>query len=887
MPQAGRLRDMTGGFDVDDSAVIDENIVYIEGLVQVDHYLRSDAIQPGVIYLIWSDGGLSFNLPDALQTEGTIQRANGTTLATSTQATDRMVPGDEVTWGGAALGGFAVGTKYYVEKLSSGQVALHSTRDRALRGQSGTRINSGNNGIVSGTQRTITLAAGPRHQPKFGSVLENPIIFTEGSDARPQGQDNYNDSNNPSRFQSGGITFENMMWKSIVPNQDRSDFDIAPNARPTFINCRFECLQQYSHFASPHMQATNLIFDSNFYSENQNNRIIDIAARIPEPKGFTLQPSGNDLRVLGAFLEDFDTSDPSTALRMSNLSGIAGIEIDSFNPNGPNLSDPALALKVIFLIDPAGVIRKRTTGGSVFIYRSVRLSPGSAEISDLTRTIVDTTDAGHHDPGTKTGTGASGFNYELLSHSGISATDYTTFSNYEAITVSPFYRKKRQAFTIDIAPAVAGTVQNIGLELVRETYPNGTNFALSQTAPTTATTLEHIYEGFKRWEVASVANMTAFSRTDSVCTIEEGYLKFADNINVVLDIQATDLFAFNDATDTVTIKIGSTLTAGSNDLLGIQVGGTGAIRAGTGQTLPSTILFRTATGGNSVLRLTGLDTQAKTALFRANGELVGSVITGTTTATINATQDESSAGMVLASYRRGYIQQLLPLDLSAGGSFTRNLEPMFELRDFDDRGVFYSDRISSLSDFVFGQEPVPGSNPVVQRPACTVRVGNEQWQLRSLSSSYFEALWTEGGLRYLARGGQQINFFSFSSYLGAEFALPPGTKITRRATGDVSATILSTIYVREGEDLFVSEQANLQVQLNGIKSQDEFASAIWQGRVDIPNAATGSALAALRQVLAVTAGEAEVNGSTWSFKDGAGNVALTINVDPNGSRALP
>ena len=204
--------------------------------------------------------------------------------------------------------------------------------------------------MVGGTQRTVTLNAGIRNQPKFGSVLENPIIFTEGSDARPQGQDNYNDANNPSRFQSGGITFENMIWKSIVPNQDRSDFDVAPDARPTLIDCRFECLQQYNHLASPNLNMTRVIFDSGFYSADQGQRVIDIAARIPEPQGFTLQPPGNDVRVLAAFLADY--SGPADALRLSNMSGLAGIELDKFNPNGPNLSDTALALKVVFLIDP-------------------------------------------------------------------------------------------------------------------------------------------------------------------------------------------------------------------------------------------------------------------------------------------------------------------------------------------------------------------------------------------------------------------------------------------------------------------------------------------------------------------------------------------------------
>ena len=699
MPQAGRLRDMTGGFDVDDSAVIDENIIYIEGLVQVDHYLREDAIQPGVIHLIWSGGGLSFNLPDALQTEGTIANANGTTLATSSDATARMVPGDEVTWGARAMGGFSIGTKYYVEKLTAGQVALHATRAAALLGRSNTRINTQNSGIISGTHPTITLAAGPRHQPKFGSVLENPIIFSEGSDARAQGQDNYNDANNPSRFQSGGITFENMIWKSIVPNQDRSDFDIAPAARPTFINCRFECLQQYSHFASPHMQATNLIFDSNFYSAGQNSRVIDIAARIPEPNGFTLQPTGNDLRVLGTFLADYTS--PSDALRMSNLSGIAGIEIDPFNPNGEDLSDTALALKVIFLIDPAGVIAKRTNGGSVFIYRSIHIDTGGEEASDLAVTTIDPTQAGHHDPATKTGTGSAAYDFEVLSHSGISATNYTTFNSYRVIHASPLYRKKHRDFTIALAPPTAGFTQQIGLELTRETYPNGVNFALSETAPTVAANLEQAYELVKRFEVA---NPKAFDQTKSICIMQEGYLRFADDIDVVLDANATAPFAFDDDDDIVTIKIDG-LTAGTNDLLGIEVGGTGTITAPAGQSLPPGILYRTKTGGNALVRLTGLDTQAKTALFTSAGALVDSVKTGSATANIAVSQAEAGAGMTIVTYRRGYIESSLPVDLSAGGEFTITFEPLYELRDFDNRSTYYADRLSTLSRFVFGQDP--------------------------------------------------------------------------------------------------------------------------------------------------------------------------------------
>ena len=473
----------------------------------------------------------------------------------------------------------------------------------------------------------------------------------------------------------------------------------------------------------------------------------------------------------------------------------------------------------------------------------------------------------------------------MLSHSGISSTDYTTFSDYRVIHASPLYRKAHRDFSIALAPTEAGHIQDIGLELTRERYPNEVNFALSAQAPEEAATLETLYELVKRYEVA---NPKAFSQTESIAIISEGgYVRFADNINVVLDTQATEAFAFDDSTDTATIKISGNLSTGSNDLIGIQVGGTGTISAGTNQTLPIGVLYRTKTGGNAVVRINGLDTNAKTALFTSAGALVDSVKTGVTSAVFNVSQDEAGTGMVMATYRRGYIHSLLPLDLSAGGSFTRNFEPLFELRDFDGRSVFYEDRLSTLSDFVFGIENVPGSNPVTTRPTCLIRVGNEQWQLRSLSSTYFQALWSEDGLRYLARGGQQINFFSFSSYLGAEFGLSPGNRVTRKAPGDTSATILSTIYVAPGEQLFNSTDANAQVQLNGIKSQDEFASAIWQGRVDTANAQAGSALAEVRVMRAVLGGEADVNGSTWTFKDSAGRGALTINVDDNGGRRLP
>ena len=883
MPAAGRLRDMTGGNDVFDQYEVDEGVVEIEGLVEVDHYMRRDAIKPGILYRCWSNGGLSFNLADAQATEGTVANANGASLIVNpSQAYNRFVSGDEVTIGARTLGDLTQGNTYYVERGNTGnnEMFLHTSRQNALLGRSSTRVSSNNNGIISGTPPTINLAAGPRDQGKFGSNAEDPILIYEATDAYAYQSDNYNDDSKPSRLQAGAITFENMIWRSTLPNQDRSDFDIAPAARPTFINCRLSCLQQYSHFASPHMTWRDSIFDSNFYSTDQGQRVLDIAAKIPVPEGFTLQPRGNDLRVLGVFLDDVTETNPlANFLRLDNLSGIRNLEVSTFNPNGASLTPTQIALKGVALYNPAGVIGRTNGNGSQFIFRSIHFDTGGETIHDTTQTIVDPTQAGHLDPTTKTGTGNSSLDFSLISHGAVSTQTYTEFDSYEAIHTSPLYRKRRLAFTIDKSPSVAGHVQNIGMELVREQYPNGVNFALKASPPTEAESLEDIYDLYKRFEVS---NPTAFSRNESIALIQEGYIKFADNVSVVLDSQATDAFAFDDSTDTVTIKAEGVLATGSNDLLGIEVGGTGTITPGLNQTLPRGILYRTKTGGNAVLNLTGLDTQAKTALFTSTGALVGSVITGTATSTIEISQDEAGTGMVLASYRRGYIEQLLPLDLSAGGAYTRNLEPMFEIRDFDDRGVFYSDRLSTLSDFVFGQENVPGSDPVTQRPSCVIRVGNEQWQLRSLSSTYFNALWSEDGLRYLARGGRQINFFSYSSYLGAEFSLPPGTKITRRAPGDTSATILSTIYVRSGEQLFVSSDANASVQLNGIKSQDEFATAIWGGRVDIANAPAGSALASFRIVKAVLAGAADINGSTYTFRDDNGTAALTATVSHTG-----
>ena len=887
MPQAGRLRDMTGGDDVVDQYEIDEGTVDIEGLLEIDHYLRRSAFTPGVLYRCWAGGGISFNLPDALATEGTVANANGASLIVNpSQAYNRFVSGDEVTVGARTLGDLTQGSTYYVERGNTGnnEMFLHPSREQALRGLSSTRVSSNNNGIISGTPPTINLAAGPRDQGKFGSNSESPIMIFEGPDAHAFGSDNYNDDDSPSRFQSGAITFENLDWRSTLPNQDRSDFDIAPSARPTFIDCRMSCLQQFSHFASPNMTWRNSIFDSNFYSRDQGQRVLDIAAKIPVPEGFTLQPGGNDLRVLGVFLDDIGAVNPlSSFLRLDNLTGIRNIEMSNFNPNGANLTPTGIALKGIALYNPAGVIGRVNGNGSQYIFRSISFNTGAEVIHSTTRTDVTPTQAGHLDPATKTKTGADSLAFDVISHGAVSQQAYTEFDSYEVIHVSPFYRKNRTLFTIDKSPAVAGTVQSIGLPLVREQYPNGTNFTLSTDAPTEAETLEDIYELAKRYEVA---NPAAFARDKSIAIMEEQYVRFADDIDVVLDSQATDAFAFNDSTDTVTIKAQGTLGTGDNDLIGLQVGGTGTIAAGENQTLPVGVLYRTKTGGNAVVRVTGLDTNARTALFTSAGALVDTVKEGVTTAVFNVSQAEAGAGMVMATYRRGYIHALLPLDLSAGGSLTRNFEPLTPITDFDSRGVFYSDRVSTSLQFTFGIETVQRGTPpaAVTRPTCLARIGNIQANLRTFSSTYFNSLWTEDGLRYLARGGIQINFGSFQSYLGAEMAFPAGTRAIRDLA-DTSATILSTIYVLEGEQIFeIVDQPSRQPQLNGVRSQDEFAAAIWSGRVDVPNARAGSALEALRAIEAVTAGESTVNGDVVSFKDGDGNIAVSRRVTGAGER---
>ena len=777
-----------------------------------------------------------------------------------------------------------MGNTYYVEFGNRGnnEMHLHATREQALRGLDSTRIDSGNNGIISGTPPTINLAAGHRDQGKFGSNSESPILIYEATDAHAFGADNYNSDSNVSRFQSGAITFENLLWRSTLPNQDRSDFDIAPAARPTFIDCRLECLQQYSHFASPNLNLIRTTFDSNFYSNDQGQRVLDIAAKIPVPDGFTLQPRGNDLRVLGVFLEDVTETNPlSKFLRLDDLTGIRNIEMSNFNPNGANLTPTQIALKGIALYNPAGVIGRVNGNGSQVIYRSIHLDSGGEEILDSTQTIVDTTEAGHADPNTKTATGTASLDFDVLSHSAISQQSYTEHDTYEALHTSLIYRKKLLRFTIDKSPSAAGTIQNFGLELVREQYPNGVDFAPSDTAPTSATDLEKLYELCKRYEVP---NPEAFARDQSIAIIEEGYIRFADGISVVLDRQATAPFAFDDGNDTVTIKTGNSIGTGSNDLLGIRVGGNGTISSPAGQTLPSGILYLTATGGNAVVSITQLDPEAKTALFTSTGALVGSVITGTTTATINVSQAEASAGMVLVTYRRGFIEQSIPLDLSAGGSITRNFEALYELRDFDGRSTFYADRLSTLSRFVFGQETVQRGTPpaAVTRPTMVAEVGNEQWSLRSFSSTMFNALWSEDGLRYLSRGGRAVEFGTFAGYLGAEMVFPPGVKLRRRDRSDSSATVLSTIFIREGEPLV--DESNGQVIINGVRDRDSLADALWNGRVDVPGAQAGSALFTLRGMDAVLTGDSDVNGSAITFKDSAGVAAVRKEVRPTGER---
>ena len=884
MAASGRLRDMTGGGNVVDQYEFDEGTVDIEGLLEIDHFLRRDAIKPGILYRCWAGGGISFDLAPAEATEGTMASANGTSIIVNpSQAYNRFVSGDEVTIGGRTLGDLTQGSTYYVEFGNRGnnEMHLHTTRENALLGRSSTRVSSNNNGLISGTPPTVNLAAGVRDQGNFGSNSEAPIIIVEMPDAHEFGQDNYNSDSNKSRFQNGAVSFTNALWRSNMPSNNRSDFDIAPDARPTLINCRLECLQQYNHFASRHLVLKDTTFDSNFYSADQNQQVIDFASTFDTiPDGFVLQPRGNNIRILGAFLTDLDGT-LNNFLRLDDLSGIGKIQISNFNPNGTNLTPTQLALKGVILNDPAGVITKVDAGGTMFIFRSIAFDTGPEVFHSTTNSIVTPNQAGHADPNPKTATGSSSLAFSVLSHGAQSVADYTTYSNYEVIHASPFYRKTRKLFTIDLAPTEAGHVQSIGLPLEREQYPNGVNFTLKDSPPTEAENLEDIYDLIKRYEVA---NPIAFARDKSIAIIQEGYIKCADDINVVFDNQAAQAFAFNDSTDTMTIKAAGALMTGDNDMLGLEVGGTGTITSPQGQTLPTGVLFRTKTGGNAVLNITGLDAAAKTALFTSTGALVGSVITGRTTATIEISQEDAGTGMVLATYRRGYIHQLLPLDLSSGGSFDRNLEPLFEIRDFDNRSVFYSDRISTLSDFQFGQETVTRNGAEVTRPTCIIRVGNEQWQFRSLSSSYFQALWSEEGLRYLARFGQQIDFFSYSSYLGAEFRLPPGNRIRRRTADATSATILSTIYVGEGEQLFDSTDADAAVQLNGIKSASEFSSAIWDGRVDIANAAPNSALAELRVVKAVLAGESEINGQTYTYKDDSGTAALTIISEPTGRR---
>ena len=166
----------------------------------------------------------------------------------------------------------------------------------------------------------------------------------------------------------------------------------------------------------------------------------------------------------------------------------------------------------------------------------------------------------------------------------------------------------------------------------------------------------------------------------------------------------------------------------------------------------------------------------------------------------------------------------------------------------------------------------------------TFEVGNEQVHLRSFMSTMYEALWSEEGLRYFARGGLQVNAGSFQSYLGAEMSFPPGVQLKRRARSDTSATILSTIYIREGEALI--DESNGSVQINGVRNQDETAAAIWGGRVSVADAPEGSALESIRSIEAVVAGSTTVNQDTFSFKDSKGRNAVVAGTDGEGGKTI-
>ena len=836
-----------------------QEITITGGLLQITGYLDANTVPPGYRIRCSGGGGLAFNCPDATATEITISSRVGAAILLGNGFAN-LIDGDAIEKDGD-LGDLDNATVYYVEKGSANTIYLHATRPQALAGQSGTRISAGT-GAVPADDGGVTLAAGRRDIGIIGDLDGAQVSLLEEDDAFAFKGDNYNDATEISRFQAGKITLRNLYFESLRPNgsdnASRSDFDIAPGAEPVFEDCILSTLSRYNHLAGANIRIDGLTFRNNTAAVN-DWAFEFTGSPSTTPQRLTIEPANRSVAVLGVFLTD------GVPAKFADLAGISQFQIGNFNPNGQSLTEAQINEKIVYLVNPAGDPAKRGSGGpgQLEIRRSVTLdfgaevaaTEGSCRLIPKSSNAPYTEDILHADA-----TGPHNFAETLSKRAAGGDQAYTDYNSYRYLKVSPHYRKASGDFTV-ASQASAGATQTITAALTRETYPNGSHFALSASAPASVADLDDLFEAIKRHEIA---NPKDGGEQVSLAVINaDGYIELADGFSLAFDASATQLTAWAAATETLTVKASATVAASANGLLGVQVSGSGAITS-TGADVTA-FLSKTASAQNSILAAAAAEAGVFLGLYGADGALIGSATTaaGSLSATFTATAAQSAAGCRLLASKVGFEPQVREIDLSAGGSRSETFGPLAQIQQFDGSASYDSAKVSSASRTVFNVSNLSDVK-------ATVEVANESLSALEFFATFASAAAsTANGRKYLAFGGTQPTALALFS--GDLISLPASVRIKRRASGNTSATVAASVIAGDGQTIL--DESNGSVQLTGGISLADFQQAIFANfDLDPEEAGTQSLAAKLLALGAVASQNATAIAALPSAAENAAQI---------------
>lgn len=832
------------------SRVAAQQVIQISGaLLQVTGRLDAGTVPPGWRIDCYSGGGLAFNLPDAAARDISIASRSGASLTLSAADWGAIVDGDALEKDGD-LGDLDNGTVYYAERAASPVIHLHATLAAALAGQSATRVSAGT-GAVPGGDGGLALAAGPRTIGRIGDADGPEVHILERADAHVFRGDNYNSASEICRFQAGRVTLENFYWESLRPNGsvniNRSDFDVAPGAEPILRRGEISTLAQFNHLASSLVRLEDVRFRNRTAAEGAWAFEVTAAFATP-PTGLSILPAGRAVSVLGAFLTD------GVPLKLGDLAGlytgpqssdVGGIEIGPFNPNGVTLTDAQVNAKIIWLVDPAGTPTKRTARGQIEIRRAVELDFGTeaAGTGGSCRLIPTDESPPYTADIVDQGAGPHLFPEVLQKRAAGGAVAYADWENYRWLKVSPSYRKATGTLAV-ATQSEAGRTQTVAAALTREIWPDGTAFALSASAPSAAADLEGLYEIIKRHELA---NPKDGGTGASLAVIDaDGYIALGADFSLVLSSTATDLSAWNAATETLTVKASAAVAAGSRGVPGIAASGTGAITtAGTVDT--AGILLKTASAQNTILTAVppaGRGAASKMALYGATGARIGAVasVSGSTASVeFRATAAQSAAGCRLVWYQPGFDPQVIALDLSAGGRVSAAFARAAKIAQLDGADSYDSESVSSVSSVAFDTTDLAA-------PLATLEVANEALSAIAAFST-FAAPTTAAAMKFYAFGGVPPR--PLASFTGDQLSVPPSARIRRKASADVNATVNASVIAQSGATIL--DASNGSVQFVGGVSLSQIQNALLRD-FDIDEEAVGTQSVAAQLLRAAKAG---------------------------------